>query len=62
MWGGGGFKSKERKTYLCRDPQGGGGETEAGGGEEGRVGEVEGEEDGVPEEILRVGRTGGWVS
>lgn len=31
--------------YLCSDPQGCGEEAEAGGGEEGGVGEVEGEED-----------------
>lgn len=48
---------KRGGAYLCSDPQSGGGEAEAGRGEEGRVGEVEGEEDHVPEEILR-GREG----
>ncbi len=43
------------KTYLCAEPESGGGEAERGRGEEGGLGEVEGEEDEVPEEILRVG-------
>ena len=46
-------------TYLCGDPQNRGGETEAGRGEEAGVGEVEGEEDQVPEEILRGEKGGG---
>lgn len=39
-------------TYLCSNPQDCGGETEAGRGKQARVGEVEGQEDHVPEEIL----------
>ncbi len=48
------------RTYLRAEPESGGGEAERGRGEEGRVGEVEGEEDEVPEEILRGGRGVSW--
>ena len=39
------YKGGGERTYLRRDPEGCGCETEARGGEEAGVGEVEGEED-----------------
>ena len=52
LWVGGGGDSGKMGTYLCSEPEECGGETEVRGGEEGGGGEVEGEEDYVPEEIL----------
>lgn len=50
-----GCPEKGGETHLGSDPEEGGGETETGGGEECGGGEVKGEEDGVPEEVLRRG-------
>jgi len=56
MWGGG-------ETDLCSYPERCGEEASTGRGEEGGVGEVEGEEGEVPEEVLLGGvlaKTGIW--
>lgn len=42
-----------KTTYLCGDPESCGGETEAGRGQKAGMGEVEGQKDHVPEEILQ---------
>ena len=49
---GGEWKRGEMGTYLCSEPEKCRGETDAGRREEGGGGEVEGEEDYVPEKIL----------
>lgn len=58
--GGEGIKEEgggeEKAAHLGENPEGGGEKAEAWGGEEGRVREVKGQEDGVPEEILDGGR------
>lgn len=61
MMGGKSRSRKEGRAYLRADPQGRGRETEFRVGEEGGGGEVEGEEDDVPEEILRVWKERGLV-
>ena len=52
IWARKGLGKSAKTTYLCSNPQSGGGETKAGGGKEAGIGEVEGYEDHVPEEIL----------
>lgn len=42
-----------KTTYLCGEPESCGGETEGGRGQKAGMGEVEGQKDHVPEEILR---------